>query len=421
MNKKTGRYNGIQDYAYLNIGPVMYRYTSWILQNAAGHGLRRLYFLARDGYALYRIAEKICAAKDIDIECRYLYCSRISLRIPSFCKIGEEAFDMLLCGGYHCTPRSIINRILPTPEELDSILSLLDISDPDAELDDSAFRSFCEKLRSCDMFRTLIYKKSEERYLPAIDYLRQEGLFQNENIAIVDSGWTGSMQRSLRQLLESAGYSGKIFGYYFGMYAQPKSEKDGEYLTFYFNHHQGLMRKVMFNNNLFECMLSADHAMTVQYNHSENGAVPVLGEECSSEMQDSIRRQLEGILKYTDDVLNGTIVLSEASPIKQCYRILKRCMVYPTREEAELYSVFKFNDDTSARAVRSLAELQRGAHLKEYVLPYRIMMKLLHKKPQKLHNYYWVYAEISYKPFFLRWWYRLNVISWEILKYILKK
>ena len=64
-------------------GRLMTDYVWWILQEAEKAGIKTLYFLARDGWLLREIALAICEHYSLDIKCKYLYFSRISLRTPS--------------------------------------------------------------------------------------------------------------------------------------------------------------------------------------------------------------------------------------------------------------------------------------------------------------------------------------------------
>ena len=58
--------------------PVMVSYVWWVLIEAQKRKIDTLYFLARDGYTLYEVAKLFCEKFGIDIDCKYLYCSRVS-------------------------------------------------------------------------------------------------------------------------------------------------------------------------------------------------------------------------------------------------------------------------------------------------------------------------------------------------------
>ena len=64
--------------------PAILAYAVSMVRDAAARGVRRIYFLARDGYTLKRAAEQVCAVCGISLECRYLYCSRLSLRTAEY-------------------------------------------------------------------------------------------------------------------------------------------------------------------------------------------------------------------------------------------------------------------------------------------------------------------------------------------------
>ena len=215
--------NDIRRYAKRIVGPVALAYTKWIIHEAEKRNITRLYFLARDGYLLYKIAKRICSTGISNIECRYLYCSRASLRAPTYHLIGKEAYELLTLGGYYATPKTILMRASLNDGEIDEICDILGVKDKNKVLSDKELSSFRALLAECDLYKNAVIKKSRPTYEPTISYLRQEGLFECDSVAIVDSGWTGSMQRSLRQLLESAGYKGRLIGFYFGMYRAKRS------------------------------------------------------------------------------------------------------------------------------------------------------------------------------------------------------
>jgi hypothetical protein len=58
------------------VGPLVFGFVHWCLAEARARGLRRLYFVARDGQLPHRVAERLAAAQDLPVECRYLHGSR---------------------------------------------------------------------------------------------------------------------------------------------------------------------------------------------------------------------------------------------------------------------------------------------------------------------------------------------------------
>lgn len=413
----------MHNYGKAIVGPVMLEYTRWILRESQKKGIKKLYFLARDGYLLSKIAKMIVEKQGLDIDCRYLYCSRASLRMPSYHIIPtEEMYDILLLGGYYVTPKSLLWRAEIESENAQALYKELGIEDENACLNDKELEELRGKIKKSELYYNLVTEASKNAYKSTIDYFRSEGLFDTDHVAIADSGWTGSMQRSLRQLLNNEGYTGKITGFYFGMYVSPKSE-DGEYNTYYFSEHKGTKRKLYFNNNLFECMLSAPHPMTIGYGYDEGGKVrPLFAENHSKKMLELIEAQIDGALEYINSVPDTPFTdYSYKKSLKRVYKILKRSMVKPTRDEVVALSNFTFCDDVTEKYHLSLASDEMKKSLKNYMIIGRVLRKLLGKKQSGEAQLFWPYGVVALCPKILRPWYRFNITLWDFLKIKLKK
>ena len=407
------------------VGPILLPFVCWILTEAAERGISRIYFLARDGYLLCKIAERIKLNLKIEIDCRYLYCSRQSLRMPTYHFIGEEAFDLLTVGGVCLTPSSVLKRAMLTEKEAERILRELNINEPDTVFTESQYSDFKARLCSNEYFRATVTERSEKAYTPTVEYLKKEGLFDSDTVAIADSGWTGSMQRSLRMLMEKEGYRGKIVGFYFGMYSPPKSCADGEYLTFYFNAKSGLWRRVFFNNNLFECMLCAPHPMTLGYRKEGKSVLPVFAAPPPDSMLRLTEEQIEGALQYTEDSLyrltDREWQKSRGALIRKCRKTLKRITVYPTEQEARLLSGFMFSDDFAEGGEQPLAHGDMKKRLSSYCFFPRLFRKLTGRKNGSADGIFWTYGVIAFCHGIKKLWYRINVMAWDIARAIFKK
>ena len=96
--------------SYCVLAPALNGFVVWVLQNAVKSGIERLYFLARDGYFMYRIAQRYCEELCLPVECVYLCCSRYSLRIPTYHTDMEEALSYICRGGIDVTLQKILDR-----------------------------------------------------------------------------------------------------------------------------------------------------------------------------------------------------------------------------------------------------------------------------------------------------------------------
>lgn len=407
----------IYDWGKEKVAPVLYAYVWWILKTAQERNIETLYFLARDGYVLKKIAELICEREKIEIECRYLYCSRKSLRIPTYAFIGEEAWDLIFLGGYAVTLASFFERVDLPKEEWDKVLGEAGI-DKNVEkyttLSDSEIEEYRLKLCTSTCFLDYIDEKSKREYPYIIKYLKQEQMLDKKIVAIVDSGWTGSMQRSLRQLLTSAGWKGNIIGFYFGMYQQPRAE-DGEYLTYYFSKKTDRLNKTLFCNNLFECFLSAPHGMTIGYrNNDETYKIePIFIDSDNDYQRIQIKNQIDGIMAGARGLLEEKKIYGKGD----CQKILRTIMGHPTQQMVQVYGAFLFCDDITEKYKLTLASEKQTIQIRKELLIVRLITKLTKKKqPQML----WEYGVVAFiKNPLRKKWYWLNIFIWNYLRYFI--
>jgi len=404
-------------------GPLLFHYVWWVLWQAKSRNIHMLYFLARDGYLLWKIAQQFCDTFHLPIECRYLYASRASLRMPTYHLIGKEAMELLTLGGYQVTLFSLLRRAELTSEERTAVYNDCGMEQPNENrlLTRSDLDKWRKALLNSKVFYDFIFRKSKAAYGNAIGYFRQEGLFDQREVALVDSGWTGSMQRSLRQLLQSAGFNGGLIGFYFGMYAVPKSPEDGTYLTWYFNHNSSPHIKIPFCNNLFECLLSAPHGMTTGYCLRGGAYEPEQLPAPQGAELDNIHENIGLVLEYVQDRLKELdfVAFCRENALRETRKRIRRYMAHPTRAEATYYGRFLFCDDTTEAYRFSLADKSQIHALKGYSIPARVWRRLFSKGNAAVPELYWPYGTIAFLPCWKRWWYRWNVYVWEWLRYTL--
>lgn len=407
-------------------GPIFYNYVLWILHQAQKEDISCLYFLARDGYILYRIAQQICMQFNLKVECRYLYCSRLSLRMPTYHLIGEEAYDILCMGGYYVTPKTILGRACLTEQEAYAVLRDINysISKYNQVFTKLSLQEFTTTLRVSKVYRNFVVQKSRAAYPHAMSYLNQEGLFLQNKVVLVDSGWTGSMQRSLRQLMESQGYRGDFVGFYFGMYAHPKADKDGKYCAWYFDFNSSKKNKILFSNNLLECMLAAPHGMTTGYQIINGRTEPVMLAAPSTKEQSLILNHHKGVLKYVDEQIsrmNTLQLFDEHRAKKNTEKLLYRYMAYPTKEEASIYGQLLFCDDVTESYRSPLAAEAQVKSLAGYSIMRRFFRKIIHQNQNySAPELFWPYGTLAFASNWKRWWYRWNLYVWEWFRYTLK-
>ena len=256
--------------------PVLFTYVWRVLLQAERMGLKRLYFLSRDGYVMHAIAREIAQCCPVAVELRYLYCSTIALRLPCCHRLEhEEACRLLLRRGARQTLRHILNRAALTREERLAVYDELGFPEGEEEvvLSDKDYDALCARLTRSVHFRRAVKTHAAAAYDAARGYLRQEGLTDGTPFGIVDAGWNTQIQRDLRRLSDGIP---SITGFYFGLNEAPLTG-DGGCSAWYFSAGDISLR-TRFSPGLFACMCAAPHGMTLRYQEKDGSFTPVLRE-----------------------------------------------------------------------------------------------------------------------------------------------
>ena len=106
----------IRDVAAGVVAPAMVGFTLWVLRRAEQLGLRRLYFVARDGQILVDVARRLIARLGLDIECVYLFGSRLAWWLPSLASVDESELEWAFATHDRIDARTVTNRLNLSPE-----------------------------------------------------------------------------------------------------------------------------------------------------------------------------------------------------------------------------------------------------------------------------------------------------------------
>ena len=159
------------------LAPVLVEFVKWVLRSAGEHGIRRIYFLARDGWPMYQAARILAEGRDPEIDCRYLKCSRYALRIPAFHLLGRSAVQQICMGGISVTLRKVLRRGGLTDQEIrETARAMGRRDDLDRILSYQEVRELRGPLAQTELFWRYVAAHAEEAYGAAVGYLRREGL-----------------------------------------------------------------------------------------------------------------------------------------------------------------------------------------------------------------------------------------------------
>ena len=354
------------------LGPALNSFVTWVLESAMKTGKKRLYFLARDGYLMYHAAKIYVEGLSLPIDCRYVSCSRYSLRLPLFHLDLDEAMEYICRGGIGVSLKRIMNRAGLEEKDQEKVLDETgETGRENEEIPYCELKQVKEKLKNSRCFVEALNWYSKEAIPTATGYLAQSGFLDGTPDALVDSGWTGSMQKSMKRLLEYMGRTEPLEGYYWGLYELPRGVRREEYHCYYFSPEGQLREKVYFNNNLFETVFSAPHGMTMGYRKAGERYEPVYA-PVSEERVRQMKKLEDVLLKYivraaemTADTENGLTGKEDCRDERKAVgKLLRMFMTEPTKEEADVYGSMAFCDDVLEYGGRRLAEVMDEQELK---------------------------------------------------------
>lgn len=388
---KTGE-GDFQDIRKRILSIVMNGFVLWVLKSAQKQGVKRLYFLARDGYFMYQCSKIYCEKFQLPIECRYLSCSRYSVRIPTYYLDMETALKHICRGGIDVTWNKIVSRGGLNEEERKDILKLLGVWEKRKErIPYSDLEQVRRKLKQCPEFLKIVEEHSRKAYPAFCGYLKQEGLLEEKKAALVDSGWTGSMQKSLESALGYMGRKEKLRGYYWGLYELENIRERKRYHCYYFSPENGLRRKVFFSNCLFEAVFSAPTGMTMGYFKENKKFHPQYGPVREKHRQFMLEME-RVLLPYTQSVaarLKSPEQIKEKEEQKLAEKLLRLFMGNPTPEEARIYGSLEFSDDILDREHQQVAvNMDRQELRKNHVWNKGLLMLGIRKGNVKESGWY---------------------------------
>ena len=343
--------------------PVLLGYVFWCMSEAEKQGIRRLYFISRDGQILCRIAERLRAAWGFNVECRYLFGSRQAFHLPALEDFGEREFDWLLEETSFLSVRSLFGRLGATPQELKDELSAAGF--PPERWDVNM--AVKERMRLRPVFdrpvvRDFVMGKATESRQGLTGYLEQEGLLGGTSWGLVDMGWRGRLQNSLGRLLDRAGAypSTGISGFYFALF-EPAAPFGRDRLIAYLDRIGEKKAKSLIWNYIpvFEVFTAADHGLTLGFQRGMDGRfTPALGEAWNEKaLAWGLRLQQTAVLKFAQEFTLGLERrdISAADFLAASQDLLNLFLKNPSAEEAAAYGDFLFSEDQAEQSYDKLA------------------------------------------------------------------
>ena len=252
------------------MGPLLYGYLDWSMRQAVELGLNRLYFISRDGQPLLGIARAIKAVKGYPLSLHYLHGSRLTFMPPQ--TISDSQFFHRQIVPSMAVHHSLSQAMLVigadaqwAARHLPATLAKLD---PKRNLNQEQRDLLLESLLSHSN-RERVRELIECRAKRARRYLAAMGLAADQGVGIVDTGWRGTIQRYLEDLLGGHG----IPAFYVGFSEPPDNRPRGARFGYTNAHHPLPLRREPSCKVLIELFTPADHPQVIGYRENGRGGL----------------------------------------------------------------------------------------------------------------------------------------------------
>jgi FMN phosphatase YigB (HAD superfamily) len=266
----------IRDVAAGVAAPALIGYVMWLLLRARAIRLRRLYFVARDGQLLLSIARKLAPKLRVNCELTYLYGGRSAWWFPSITTLDRDCFDWLLDGDEsQLTLGSILTRLRLSRDEIAGSTASIGLKDKGDDYCLSRNERACLFSLICEpSIRALILGKSAEERYRLTKYLSSMGLFDSQDWALADVGWSGRMQSYLGRVLSANGRPPPL-GFYWGITGKAPGDCCGRREAYFFDTrtNSGFLRDVWTRVRMVDAMCAGLEGATAGYEVGLHGEV----------------------------------------------------------------------------------------------------------------------------------------------------
>ena len=276
---------------------ILVPYVFWILDFCNNKKINELYFIARDGYILKRIADYIISYKQLSISTKYIYGSRIAWQMPAI----EENFEL------------IKPLILQYSDNIDNLSQILSLSKEDIKkflpkkyqkCSEKFFNRNIEDINNYllqnDFFKKHFLKINKGKKDLLLKYLQQELNLTNDSFAFVDLCGSGHTQNCLAEILSNI-YTKKIKTFYFRNGLRKVFPNKVERYTYFLN------RKYI--SVILELFARAPHGQTMGYKILQEKIVPAL-ESTRKNASFDFNEYEKGIMEYIDILCKNYILPS---------------------------------------------------------------------------------------------------------------
>jgi Predicted hydrolase (HAD superfamily) len=278
-------------------GAILFPYVAWILRQCEVKGIERLYFMARDGYVIKKIADKIIDSYNLNIRTFYFYGSRKAIRMPSLDldfsnmeQIVENSFIFSIhtleeIADLFEVPIGVIKSFYPASGLLGK-----------KKLSMGLVKKIVGILCKDDEFMRYVYEIQQEKKKLLVSYIRQEVKEINYKVAFVELFGNGLTQECLAKVCKEIS-DVPLQSFYLNKLKHRNEDLGVSYVY--------LPANLPFSH-MIEVLCRAPHGQTNGYKKENHLIIPVL-----SEGEEKLLKShgydfyIDGVIRFTETYIKA--------------------------------------------------------------------------------------------------------------------
>jgi predicted HAD superfamily hydrolase len=180
-------------------GIILFAFSRWVFGMCKKHNIKKLFFIARDGYIMQKVFEVLY--KNVGIETSYLECSRRSL-LPILINSKEDVVRYFTKRYRNTTIKDfIIQKLECDPLKIQDRLKDFGFKSMEDKIKHFFFRKMAKKrlLKVVSFYADEIFEKMQAEKANAMLYLKKSGVLE-DGVAICDVGYSGTIQNIINKV-----------------------------------------------------------------------------------------------------------------------------------------------------------------------------------------------------------------------------
>lgn len=287
-------------------GPALYAFVLWVVRTAHARGIRRVWFMARDGQVLIPMARSIAARLGIELDIGYLYGGRQVVKVAALREVDASAIEWMTGGAGFMSVQEVLRRV-----GLDTAGFEASITESGLPLEGAIgwpkVNALGRFLQRPEVGHRILEVAAERRH-DVLDYFRECGIVDGGTTCIVDIGWRGTVVRAVDDLIGRAESSKHLF-LYFGLYARPVACEGLSMLGYLFDLDErtglnfGTGGNIPNVSSTMEIFCQADHGSIMHIRRESKGFTPVcLTEDLSKQSEWNVEFVQRRLCLYAETV-----------------------------------------------------------------------------------------------------------------------